>query len=974
MNNDKYSLWKANDPVTRDFDNVSALEAAVGSDVRVIQDGVPMQVNLMTQEIMDMNIRLLHLKEVDNPICFERGTIPTVGGLFSEVVFGTTSEERRKTWGYINLRTKVIHPYVYEVLCRIQQNIEQICRGEGSWKVNSKGLIVQVKETDSEYDPDNTGIDWFIENYPKIKFPRNQSGERDERLDFLATFSPEEIFIDKWMVIPVFYRDVETKDGPSQIPQLDKEYQNLIRYSKAVQQETIHFVNTMAKYNIQKTLVNIRKYFQSLIQKSDGFFHQYVMGKNPDYGARSVISCAVLDQYDKPSEDPIDMTHTGIPLAQVCIMLFPFVRRWVRNYIENNFSIATRATTTTSIKSDSKSGEDVEYGDVMAMYTPEYIKKRIDNWIDNYESRFDPVEIPLADGTMGKAVFRGKPYANDPDNVKASTISKRVFTWTDLLYIAAVDVAQNKVVWITRYPVVGYMNSINTMIHVMSTSKTMPILLDGKVYKYYPVVDPNLPKKVVATSFNDTVNMSNVYLAAMNGDYDGDTVSMRCPFLEESNEECLNILNSKKQYIDTQGAFVRLVKNESFLMVYNMTRDDPKAKYVDAATKQKFLAMKSEDIGVKELTYLFGSTADMKTKKINPPRYNATDKMHLDAGEYINKEAVETTLGRFVFNKILVEPYISKVIPNGYMNDELTGGKTKKLFASLGNAITYDKLTPEEAWPFLKAFEFITTKGVTVFSPSYTSNVLVPKKEILADKEKFFKEHPNATVDEIVSFEDKATAKATKMIDNDPGMPLFAADARGSVADNYKVMSIMVGSVLNPMTGDFETIKSDYITGIRKDELAQAGNMVIDGVYPKACGTAESGYVTKQFNAVFQGIRVDDDGTDCGTTSYLNVVIKESNWKSYEFQNIIVGNKLVPITSDNYKEFLNRPIKMRSPMCCKADVICSACAGRRPYVQDMKNIGLQMNNMPNKFLEMSMKKFHVSKITITEVDPNKLLK
>lgn len=969
MNNEGYNLWKANDPVPRSFDDMAAFESAmVGADVRVVQDGVPMKINLMTQEIMDMNIKLLHIKEVDNPICFERGTIPTVGGLFSEVVFGTTSEERKKTWGYINLNTKVIHPYVYEILIRIQQNIEQICRGEGSWKVNSKGLIVPVKESDADYDPDNTGIDWFIENYPKMKFPRNQSSERDERLDFLATFTPEEIFIDKWMVIPVFYRDVETRDGPPQIPQLDKEYQNLIRYSRSVQQETISFVNVMAKYNIQKTLVNIRKYFQSLIEKSDGFFHQYVMGKNPDYGARSVISCAVLDQYDKPSEDPIDMTHTGIPLAQVCIMLFPFIRRWVHNYIENYIATATHANPVGNAQD-----EHVEYGDVMAMYTPDFIKKKIDNWIDNYESRFDPVEFPLKDGTMTKVAFRGMPYANDPDNVKASTISKRYFTWTDLLYIAAVDVAENKVVWITRYPIVGYMNSINTMIHVMSTSKTMPVLLDGRIYKYYPVIDVTLPKRVVATSFNDTVNMSNVYLAAMNGDYDGDTVSMRCPFLEESNEECINIINSKKQYVDTQGSFVRMAKNESFLMLYNITREDPKAPKVDDATKHKFLSMDPEEIGIKELTYMFGTTADLKTKKINPPRYDVTAKVHLNAGEYINKEAVDTTLGRIVLNKILVEPYISKIIPNGYINQTLTGKATKSLFKNIGDSVMYDKLTPEEAWPFLKAFEFYTTKGVTIFSPSYTSNILIPKKEILDDKEKFFKEHPNPTLDEIDAFENKATAKATKMIENDPGMPLFAADARGSVADNYKVMSIMVGSVLNPMTGETEMIKSDYVTGLSKDELPQAGNVAINGIYPKACGTAESGYVTKQFNSVFQGIVVDDDGTDCGTSSYLKVVIKESHWKPYEFQNIIDNGKLVPLTSENYKKYVNRPIKMRSPMCCKADVICSACAGRRPYIQGMKTIGLQMNNMPNMFLEKSMKKFHVAKIELTSVDPDKLL-
>lgn len=544
--------------------NTKDLMSTVGPDT-------PMKLNIQTQSIIDNNIKILKLGQVTNTVSFEKGDIPTTTGLFSEIIFGTTQDERRNKWGWIDLKTKVIHPYIYEVLTRIQQNIDKCCRGEGAWRIDGHHQLVPAKPTDPDYNEDNTGMDWFIENYSKIKFRRNGSRERDERLDFLATFAPGEIFIDKWFVMPVFYRDVENKSGSKmQIPPINDLYIDVIRYANSIEMETIGFINNMAKYNLEKTLIAIRKKFQSLLEKSKGFFHQYVMGKNPDYGIRSVISCAVLDQYDKPDECPIDMIHSGIPLAEVCTAVFPFIVRWISNFMTNSFEASTNI-----IPVIDKSGKLVSLykpEEVMSMYTPEFIKKKINKWIDNYESRFDPVEIPMSDGKLHHVAFTGVPYSGRPSNINAATISKRAFTWTDLLYIAAEECINDKTIWIVRYPMASHMNTFPSKVHVLSTINTMPILLNGKVYKWYPIVNPDAPKKVVSTSFNDTVTMSNMYLDAMTADYDGDTISGRVPYTVEANEESEGIINSVKNYLNAQGTLVRNVKNESNLALFNMTK------------------------------------------------------------------------------------------------------------------------------------------------------------------------------------------------------------------------------------------------------------------------------------------------------------------------------------------------------------------------------------------------------------------
>ena len=125
--------------------------------------------------------------------------------------------------------------------------------------------------------------------------------------------------------------------------------------------------------------------------------------------------------------------------------------------------------------------------------------------------------------------------------------------------------------------------------------------------------------------------------------YDGDMVSDRAPFTVEANEECEQILNSVSHYITAQGKLIRSLGNEAFLTLFNMTNDAPAGGMASDEIKYELLHTKYEDFGCRKITHWFGATADHKTKKINPPRYNHRDKVHLKAGECCNKTDVTTT-------------------------------------------------------------------------------------------------------------------------------------------------------------------------------------------------------------------------------------------------------------------------------------------------------------------------------------------
>lgn len=570
--------------------------------------GTHMTMDIVTDEIINNNIKYLKMKEVKNPIYFRNMTNqePTDDGLFSTRIFGLQPEEKKRKWGYIDLGTKIIHPFIYEVLCALQQNIKDCCNGIGSWKINEDHDLVKVPENDPDYNEENTGMDWFVKNYSKIVFKRNNSRERDEKISMITSFKPSDIFITKWLVIPVFYRDFNYRNNKLDIPEINGLYRKLVTIAHSIKfSSSLEVSSNIDKVNMELTLVDIERYYRSLVQQSDGFFRQYVIGKNPDYGVRSVISCPVLTQYDKPDDCPIDMNHTGYPLSEVIQSLYPFIERWVYNWFVNEFDVssgtkpaliyengqkkvvAMNAVNIIAYKTVDSNGKEIEKeraeksNIVDGKYNIDNIRKRISTWIDNYESRFEPITY---DGEYNGKIYKncemaftGVPYASDPSNPKASDISNRAFTWTDLLYLAAEDCAADKYAWVTRYPLTSYLGVYPTKIHVMSTVRTtkckMVVNGETRVYDFYPLIDPKKTTMEVSTSFNETINMANSRLEIIGGDYDGDTVSTRALFSVEANKETMDIINSPKNFFDCKGALIAHMTNEGNLTLYNMTRD-----------------------------------------------------------------------------------------------------------------------------------------------------------------------------------------------------------------------------------------------------------------------------------------------------------------------------------------------------------------------------------------------------------------
>lgn len=480
-------------------------------------EGQSMKVSLITDKVIEDN----HLQEVTSPIWFKNGSIPTDDGLFSPIIFGNTLEERKKTHAYIDLRRRFFHPYIYEVITSLNRKINTVASGQGAWWVSPTGELEQITDTtDKRYDEENTGIGWLVENFHKIKFKETDSDKNREKITLLKSLSDDQIFISKWIVIPIFYRDFDVSSGSKSAPDINYWYNSLITNTSSYENELVSITQHLTLYNIQKTLVTIRQFGQTLIEKKKGAFQKTILGKSIDFGGRGVISVPSLNGCDVPNDCIVDITHSGIPLSYCVTTGYPFMIKWITEFFEDMFRNKRHIPVYKKVKGqDEPSVEYIEIIDQSEVFTKDYIDSKLEMFNRTYGAeRFETIKVKCKDGSERELYFDGKWYGNKPNDPRKNTIANRPLTWTDVVYLAATESLSDKHVYITRYPLTDYFGTFPSRVAILSTIKTVPMIVNGKVYPHYPVIDLSLSAKEVATQFIDTISISNLYLDAIGGD------------------------------------------------------------------------------------------------------------------------------------------------------------------------------------------------------------------------------------------------------------------------------------------------------------------------------------------------------------------------------------------------------------------------------------------------------------------------
>lgn len=527
-------------------------------------------------ELLDINkfVKANNVQEITDPVFFIRDGVPSPNGLLSNEIFGITKDERSNIYGYIDLGGTFLSPLCYKTWKAVDSRIVSIVHETTRYIVNEAGELIKDEEKGS------TGVDFLKKNFDKIKFSSTGSRIRDQRIEFLKK-NQKTMFIDKFIVIPAYYRDANTANSAQGVGQINKYYSSLLISTRSIKETQDYGLSLSGsiKGRIQETLVNIYNCLCGLGDDKDGMglrgkkglVKNAVMSKTSDYGSRLVLSAPEL-KVETLDDMMVTIDYCALPLASAIANFEPFIIFNVKRFFEDNFKEGE------AIECINKKGE-IEYSYVknpMVQFSDDVIMHEINNFIHGFSARLKPIEVKLENGDIVYPVFKSKSITADQmknnDISGASPLANRRLTWCDVLYMAAIESCKDKHVMITRYPMDSYFNQFPNKINISTLRQTEKVLVNGNFYKFYPKIREEDIGKNTSNMFIDTCQIANLHLSSIGGDYDGDQVSVTGIYTVEANEEIDKKMKSLVLFVDLGGGSVKESTKEAVQAIYSLTK------------------------------------------------------------------------------------------------------------------------------------------------------------------------------------------------------------------------------------------------------------------------------------------------------------------------------------------------------------------------------------------------------------------
>jgi len=497
-------------------------------------------------------------------------------GLFSISTFGRTgSDERDTRFSYIDIKTEILHPYVYKQLLRLRGLYGEI--------MSSKAYVVwdEVLNDFVPSDPMNgeTGYQLFMSKWKQIVFKGTGSDIRDLRIKFITKFK-ESSTTDKIMVIPAGLRDIQIDgDGRIKEGEINEFYRSLISVSNTIPAgATPTKILDNSRYSLQLTFLKIYEYIIGLLEGKGGFLQDKWGARRIFNGTRNVITAmdtspAVLGELNSPK-----INQTGIGLYQLMRGALPKTKHaLMTGWLTHVFSGKEGEALLVNPKTLHREYVKINADTIDKWSTTSGLERVINSYKEVYV-RLKPVMI---EGYYIGLVYRGPDltfkFFNDIDDLPKGLDPKHVhpITLCELMYIAGYRLWNTLGMFVTRYPVTGVGSIYASFAYVKNTVKGevrkelgndwLPMGDDYTAIEYPTFIDP---------VFVDSLIPHVSRLKLMGGDFDGDTASANIVYTDEAIAEIHMLLGKPNAYLNPRGGFFASPMVDTVERVlFNMTGD-----------------------------------------------------------------------------------------------------------------------------------------------------------------------------------------------------------------------------------------------------------------------------------------------------------------------------------------------------------------------------------------------------------------
>lgn len=541
-------------------------------------------------------------------------------GLYSTEIFGALGTNTRLIkHSFIDVRTTIMHPKVYNELTRIKGLYGGLLKGT-IYAVFDPTLQDFVK---SDIVDGETGYSFFMKHFSQIKFTLNDSITREERIKLVKQYTSTCMY--RYIVVmPAGLRDITTnEEGRIVEDDINGLYRKMIRQANTISlfgnEENSPVLDTV-RWNLQNTFNQIYDYIESLLSGKKGLLLGKWASRVVQSGTRNVITAMDVIPKFIGAKDAIGINHTAVGLHQFMksepeISIYCIKNSPIKESLENLPS--------SMVVVDKKTWHKKVIQPTIATSEKWASEAGIEKLITGYaklNARHKPI---LADDNYMALLYRDKksykvfydidelPEHLDKGNVKP-------ITWTEMFYIAVYERAKELTANNTRYPISTVGSIYPSFIYLQTTAKTENLLPLDDDWVIMPEASAANAMPILGEPFYDSMSIHHAHMPSteLNADLDGDVMSFIAQSTDESIQETTDFLYSKDAYINAEGGLRYGVCNTlSEMVLYNMTRGLIKnnkllMRDITPSDKRKFLEMRKVAIEENPKMYPRGFNAE----------------------------------------------------------------------------------------------------------------------------------------------------------------------------------------------------------------------------------------------------------------------------------------------------------------------------------------------------------------------------
>lgn len=495
-------------------------------------------------------------------------------GLYSTLIFGEVgTPDRNKKFGFIDLRTTIMHPKIENELVKLKGLYGGIMGGTmyATWDNKEKDFVK------SNIIDGKTGYSFFMEHFLELIHATNDSNKRDLRIQLLEK-SKNKCMYDFVMVLPAGLRDIEiSEDGHPTEDEINPLYRKILRAKNTINvfshKNNDPVLDTTRK-TIQKAFNEIFDYITSILAGKKGFLQSKWAARNIHGGTRNVITAMDPAPIKLGSDESLTPLDTACGLHQylkgtVELSIFDIRNGPMEPVLQNLPTVSWVVDTKTLERKQITPSRFVNEN----WGTEDGIEKLM-NGFAKQDARHKPIMI---DGNYAALLYRDDKYfkvlydirdlPSDKDKRKVAPI-----TWTEMFYISVYRSAKEVYSLVTRYPIAALGSIYPSQLFLQTTVKTESLEELNDLWQ--PIKNEIRASKmpIKGQPFIESMSVHPGRVPDLGADYDGDKCSLTIIMSEEAKKEIRDYLNSKEAYLNPNGS-LRMGCNNPIaqLVLYNFT-------------------------------------------------------------------------------------------------------------------------------------------------------------------------------------------------------------------------------------------------------------------------------------------------------------------------------------------------------------------------------------------------------------------